>query len=334
MNLFIDTNVLLSFYHLTNDDLEELRKLSVLIDQGKINLILPRQVIHEFKRNRESKISDSLKKLNEQKTKSQFPQICKDYPEYKDLRAQQSKYQKSHSQLIQKLSEDIRNKNLKADVIIQELFSKGTIIETSNEVVDKAKIRMAIGNPPGKKGSFGDAINWESILQSIEEEKDIHFVADDKDYFSILDDQEFDDFLLDEWKNNKKSDLFYYRRLSTFFKEHFPHIKLASELEKEILIGDLANSGNFKSTHSAIEKLSKHTDFTVAQVDEILSAAIDNRQVRWIITDEDVKDFISTIISGKEDHLNADNLSKINDLLKEDEKEEVPFPEISEDVPF
>ena len=333
MNLFIDTNVFLSFYHLTNDDLEELRKLSVLIDQDKINLILPRQVIDEFKRNRESKISDSLKKLNEQKTKSQFPQICKDYQEYRELKEQQTKYLKSHSELMQKLSEDIKNKNLKADVIIKELFSKATVVDTNSDVLENAKTRMAIGNPPGKNGSFGDAINWELILQSVEDKKDIHFVADDKDYFSLLDDQEFNDFLLDEWKSNKKSELFCYRRLSTFFKEHFPHIKLASELEKEILISELRNSGNFKSTHAAVEKLSKYTDFTVAQVEEILSAAIDNRQVRWIITDEDVKELITTIISDKEKHLNQENLKKIYDLLKEEE-EENPFPDISDDVPF
>ena len=90
MNLFIDTNVLLSFYHLASDDLEELRKLSVLIDKDKIKLLLPRQVVNEFRRNRENKIADALKGLKGQNLKLQFPQICKDYPEYKDLRRQQA----------------------------------------------------------------------------------------------------------------------------------------------------------------------------------------------------------------------------------------------------
>jgi hypothetical protein len=34
INLFIDTNVLLSFYHLTNEDLEELKKLGALVDHA------------------------------------------------------------------------------------------------------------------------------------------------------------------------------------------------------------------------------------------------------------------------------------------------------------
>jgi predicted nucleic acid-binding protein len=32
ITLFVDTNVLLSFFHLTSEDLEELRKLVALID--------------------------------------------------------------------------------------------------------------------------------------------------------------------------------------------------------------------------------------------------------------------------------------------------------------
>lgn len=82
MNLFIDTNVFLSFFHLSNDDLEEIHKLAVLIDKGDVTLWLTEQVKNEFKRNRESKISDAVKKLKEQKSKPQFPQICKDYEEY------------------------------------------------------------------------------------------------------------------------------------------------------------------------------------------------------------------------------------------------------------
>ena len=48
MNIFIDTNVFLSFYHLSNDDLEELKKLIVLIDNKEVTLWLPNQVKDEF----------------------------------------------------------------------------------------------------------------------------------------------------------------------------------------------------------------------------------------------------------------------------------------------
>src|SRR6185295_945772 len=85
MNLFIDTNIYLTFYHFTNDDLEQLKKLVAAIKNREIKVYLPAQVIEEFKRNRERKISDGLKKLNEQKLPNHFPQVCKEYGEYKEL---------------------------------------------------------------------------------------------------------------------------------------------------------------------------------------------------------------------------------------------------------
>lgn len=52
MSIFIDTNVYLSFYHLSCDDLEELKKLTVLVRESKAILLLTDQVMDEFHRNR------------------------------------------------------------------------------------------------------------------------------------------------------------------------------------------------------------------------------------------------------------------------------------------
>ena len=54
MNVFIDTNVFLSFYHLSSDDLEELQKLAVLLRQSKVRLWLPEQVRIGPRRNGEN----------------------------------------------------------------------------------------------------------------------------------------------------------------------------------------------------------------------------------------------------------------------------------------
>ena len=86
MDLFIDTNVILSFYHLTSDDLEELRKLTVLLQRKRVKLSLTDQVVSEFRRNRENKISEAIKALREQCLNLQFPQLCKDYSEYGHFR--------------------------------------------------------------------------------------------------------------------------------------------------------------------------------------------------------------------------------------------------------
>jgi len=45
MLMFIDTNVFLTFYHFSNDDLEELRKLRVLLEREEVVLYLPQQVV-------------------------------------------------------------------------------------------------------------------------------------------------------------------------------------------------------------------------------------------------------------------------------------------------
>lgn len=315
MNLFIDTNVFLSFYHLSNDDLEEIHKLAVLLDKGDVKLWLPEQVKDEFKRNRENKISDALKKLKEQQKKPQFPQICKDYDEYSEIRDLQKEYGKKLSTLIKKVSDDVKSRSLKADEKILELFEKANVIKTSKELVEIARFRMDVRNPPGKDGSLGDAINWEALLDMVPDDEDLYLVADDKDYYSVLDENTIKDFLSDEWNEKKNSQVSFYRRLSQFFKEHYPDIKLATELEKELAIKSLVNSGNFASTHSAVAKLAKYAEFNKSQSNELAQVAISNSQINWIICDTDVYDFYKSLIENHGED--------IEDELLESLKEEV-----------
>lgn len=47
MRVFIDTNILLDFYGLSGADLEELKKVVQLVEDGKMQLLLPQQVIDE-----------------------------------------------------------------------------------------------------------------------------------------------------------------------------------------------------------------------------------------------------------------------------------------------
>ncbi|WP_303909180.1 PIN domain-containing protein [Thiohalomonas denitrificans] len=311
MNLFIDTNVFLSFFHLSSDDLEELHKLTVLIEKGEVKLWLPEQVDDEFSRNRENKLADSMKRLAEQKKKPQFPQVCKDYEEYDEIRELQELFGKKLSSLIDKVASDVSERTLKADEKIEELFGQTEFIKTSEGLLRKARRRMDIGNPPGKNGSFGDAINWEALLEHIPKKEDLYVVADDKDYYSLLDEQKPKDFLVDEWFAEKNSDVIFYRRLSQFFKEHYPDIKLASELEKELAIRALAESGSFAATHVAIANLSSYTEFTQAQISEIVEAALTNNQVSWILCDPDVRQFFSALLDSH------------GDIMKEGERAEI-----------
>lgn len=329
MNIFIDTNVFLSFYHLTNDDLEELRKLKVLLEKGKVALHLPDQTVDEYRRNREMKIADALKRLKEQKLNLQFPALCKDYGEYSTLRELQKVFEKQHASLVGMISKDIESNSLKADQVIQELFEKAEAIETTEKLISKAQHRTNIGNPPGKNGSLGDAINWESLLENVSDSKDLYLIADDRDYFSVLDENKPKEFLIHEWKDKKDADVFFYRRLALFFKQHYPDIKLASELEKEMAVQQLVGSSAFVTTHSAIAKLAGFENFSQSQVREIVDAALTNSQVGWILGDHDVLEFMTKFAAEYKDKIEEDSYTQLIKSLKMhdiDEGEDDDFP--------
>jgi predicted nucleic acid-binding protein len=329
MNLFIDTNVLLSFYHLSSDDLEELRKLIVLLGENRVALHLPEQVVNEFRRNRENKIADALKRFNEERLSGQFPQICKEYEEYSRLRKIIDAFQQTKGQLLEKITKDFRNETFKADNIISELFSRAKSISISTEVVQRAKLRYDLGNPPGKDKSYGDAVNWECLLAAVPNGEDLFFITNDGDYISETNKEDFSYFLSREWTDKKGSKIIFFRRLSEFFKDKFPHIKLATELEKEVLINGLANSGSFASTRRILRKLSKISDLTDAQLNEVVLATIINSQVSWILHDEDINGYVRQLIQGHESNIDPDNLRKLNELLDPPE----PDPDALHDDP-
>ncbi len=124
INLFLDTNVWLSFYHYSSDDLEELRKLAVLIREGEMKVFLTAQVMDEFRRNREVKIADAYKRFEKSTVNESFPQIWMEYEqEYDRMRQAAKQYKEAKKTLLERLKDDITSHRLKADSIIKELFS-------------------------------------------------------------------------------------------------------------------------------------------------------------------------------------------------------------------
>lgn len=286
MKLFIDTNIYLKFYHFSNDDLEELRKLTVLIDESKIELLLPIQVINEFRRNREVKIADALTKINEEKLTNNFPIFCKEYAEFQEMKNAISTYQTNKTKLIDKLKDSTENYNLKADLVINELFSKATRIDFDDKIIQKAKLRYNLGNPPGKNNSYGDAINWENLLIEVNYNEDLYFLSDDKDYYSQIDNNKFNKYLELEWKEIKNSKIYFYRSISNFFKDKYPDIKLASELKKDIRINNLENSKETAEAQLNIIKLLNFEDFNSTQINSIFKILFDNDHVFSVVNNE------------------------------------------------
>jgi hypothetical protein len=316
LHLYIDANAYLTFFHLTSDDLEELKKLQILIAKTQeVQLHLPEQTRDEFERNREVKIADALKRFREEKLNNQFPQMSKEYPEYNKMREAIKNFDHHKSKLLEKLHTDIFTNKLAADKIINELFSKAKFYQSSNALIEAAKTRYDLGKPPGKNKSYGDALNWETLLYHIPISEDLYFVSDDKDYFSEINQAYFNNYLVTEWYNKKESKIYYYRRISEFFKAKFPDIKIASEYEKELLIKELASRGTFAGARSTLVKLSQFEDFSSQQLNDFVQACNNNNQVFWIKDDEDIEEMISKIVMPNRDKVEPTILAEFDALF-------------------
>ncbi|MCB9034166.1 MAG: DUF4935 domain-containing protein [Chitinophagales bacterium] len=306
-NIYIDTNVYLTFYHFSNEDLAELKKLIALINTDNICLYIPEQTKNEFYRNREVKIADSLDKLTSSKFNNQFPMICHNYDEYKEMKNAIKDYEKNKNSLLKKLKHDAETKTLQADEILNQLFDKAEVIKTTAKILNKAIIRYDIGNPPGKDKSYGDAINWESLLSKIPDEEDLYFISDDKDFYSKLNDQKFNDYLLSEWEEKKQSNLHYFRKITDFFKKHYPEIEITSETEKEIIIKNLYEAYSFDNAKSVVRKLRNFDNFSIKQLNDITTAFATNNQIYWIKSNW-------TILSARREIIEA-NKGKIDENI-------------------
>ncbi|MBW8050093.1 MAG: hypothetical protein FVQ77_07100 [Cytophagales bacterium] len=312
INLYIDTNIYLTFFHFTNEDLEELKKLIALINTGNIKLFLPEQTKNEFYRNREVKVSDSLDKLRASKLNNQFPKICQTYDEFGLMKKAIKQFETNKTKLLQKLQHDAETETLMADDVLSQLLSKATFIETSVEILNSAIVRYDIGNPPGKDKSYGDAINWESLLFTIPPHQDLYFISEDKDYYSKLNEKSFNSYLIREWKQKKQSELFYFKRLTEFFKSQYPNIEISSETEKDIIIRNLIEAYTFDNAKSVIRKLRSYDNFSIKQLNEITNAFSSNNQIYWIKNDY-------TVLSARRELIEA-NCDKIDPVFYDDYK--------------
>lgn len=160
INLFLDTNVYLGFYKLSDDDLEELKKLSVTVKSRATALYLTDQVRDEFRRNREKTISDSLASLEAAKLPKSFPRLFTNLDGYLELRKTLSQFEEQLANLLADARKAAIENRLGADELIAELFSLATPLRLTPDILEAARMRHDLGNPPGKEDSVGDAVNW------------------------------------------------------------------------------------------------------------------------------------------------------------------------------
>lgn len=297
-SIFIDTNTYLSFFRLSNNDLNEIKKLLHGVRSRELTIQVTSQVRDEFNRNREGVIFDALKKFRDEKVPKSYPKLMQGYPEYKSLQQKAKDFSTLRKKILRKAEEDSRKQKLEADQLINQVFQFATMIECGDEILKSARERMDRGNPPGKNGSYGDAINWEALLTKVPNDNDLIVISADSDFTTNLNPDQMSQFLIDEWQSSgRTTTLTLYKTLSEFFKEHYPDIELQIEFEQEKFVTALKKSPSFASTHAAIDGLDPRESYTERQKRSIIAAGMENSQVYSIGEDEDVKDFYHTFLN-------------------------------------
>jgi predicted nucleic acid-binding protein len=87
--------------------------------------------------------------------------------------------------------------------------------------------------------------------------------------------------------------------------------------KKQAAISSLIHSSSFSSTHEAIAQLRPYeASLTAEEANELMQAAIDNNQIRWIMGDSDVNDFYLNLFAEYLMVIDNETLDRIIDLLR------------------
>lgn len=327
MKVFIDTNILLGLYQLSGPDLDELKKIVKLAENEKIEILLPQQVADEFWRNRERVIREALDTLSKTKAQQFLPNLVRQSPKVVELREAVSSVNSLVKEIRSDAESEVNGKELAADKLIKQLLKQCEPV--ADEVVQTAILRHQLGNPPGKKDSLGDAVNWEWLLSKATDFDDLTIISSDGDYESELVPAKPREFLVREWENvAPMGELTLYKGLPEFLKANFPDIKLSDEIDKFSAIDKFENSFSFATTHRAIAKLNHFDDFTAEEIHRLVGAFMENGQVRSIFGDGDVTEFAQRLVqiaasSGLDDVVKP--LKHLLGELEDDSDDGIPF---------
>ncbi|MBU3188745.1 PIN domain-containing protein [Clostridium bowmanii] len=179
--IFIDTNIFLDFYRANKETLKVLDELKKYAK----HIVFPLQVYGEYNRNRVEELEKILLNLKRiMKVGSYSTSIINDLDEFKELQKTKRLYEDNLKALIGKVQEmiDDPSKDLIFNKVKDIFESDGImIISADNSIIEKAKIRQLLGNPPGSnKFCIGDEVIWECILFGVK--SDLVIISRDSTY--------------------------------------------------------------------------------------------------------------------------------------------------------
>ena len=171
--IYTDTNWFIDFYREAPPNMNWLDDLS----KGKDSLVITRQTINEFHRNRVATLNCVINAF-EKSVKVPSPHLTallRLLPGYEELESINKNYKKKSKEFSDYLLQVIEDD--KKDPVAQKLFTiwadaAVTILEPSDELVDKAFRRKLLGNPPTSPDTYtvGDELIWELLLANMKED--------------------------------------------------------------------------------------------------------------------------------------------------------------------
>jgi hypothetical protein len=328
--LFLDSNIYLSLYRYSVDSLEKLEKLIPLLEAEMIELIVPKQVIDEFERNREKEIFNAIKQFSESTPPKSTPNVCYGYEETKDIKKAIAIFDQQRKNLLDKIVDDAKSRSLKADQVIDKIFAIAKKYIPDPQLIAQAKLRFQLGNPPGKNNSYGDAINWLTLLQYIPITKDIYFISADGDFTSQLDENIFSLYLENEWKRRKGSQVFFYKTLNSFIEKNYPDIKITDEDIKQSKIQAFIDSSSFDEARERLAYILKMSDINSNQLNQIVKGALENSQIynAHSYSPEKIGGRLSILIERREQEIDYEMYKKLCEKFDIDQVRRI------EDLPF
>jgi hypothetical protein len=272
--LFVDTNIWLDFYRARQEaGLKLLEKTEAVAG----HIIVSYQLESEFKKNRQAAILEGMQEL---KPPSQIarPGLLSDAKDAKVMNQSIKEAEKRVKSLKTKLARVIANPAIHDPVykICQRIFHKDDAITLSREDTNRNGIRRRAlrrflhGCPPRKRTdtSFGDAFNWEWIIQcAIDQNADVVVVSRDADYGITFEDKSYiNDHLKQEFSErvSRKARVTLFGRLSEALKQfevELPKQVVAAEEEVATAAKDSSGTSPIdraKAIENALAEIERH----------------------------------------------------------------------------
>lgn len=289
--IFIDTNQYRHIFSKNEGFSDEIKKLlDKLINNEHVKLLLPQQVKEEVERNRfenwySHEIKDNKKKIEKiENDIKEFEGKLSAFP--KEMRKIRQKLEKD-SNLLKKEEGNVKKRyrtlKSKANQKLKALFDEAEFIPETEEIVLKAKLRLAKNNPP-TDNKLGDALIWESLLSflgSSPKGSNLIFVARDGNAWG---ENGFNPWLARELKEKTGvsvsltctlSDINYLTK-----QEQESLRKKEGEERKENIVNDFVNSGSFEGAgRNARELLLIQEFLTNEDYKKIFNASLSNNQI-------------------------------------------------------